>query len=340
MMRYYSNSEFATFKRCRRKWWLGWFRRLRPLVQSRVGSGPLGTTVHRSLARLYVPEGYVHEDIVVPMGQPHPIGPIDPRETLEDIIHDAKVSVIEEWAHDPQGADSELLELDKQNDYARAMIEGYVNWLAETGADSDFEILGSEVLVTYEFGEGKTLIGRLDARVRRESDGVRLFIDHKTCQNFPDLQRALKQTEQMPTYLLLERSDAAITGERTHGAIFNGLRKIKRTVNAKPPFFDRFDKTYNEDELMSQWAKIHGQVADIEAVEVRLTKGEDHRVVAYSNPTRDCHWQCEFYPVCPMFDDGSRAEDMLAAIYQVGDPLDRYPELTGGKDMIEVDSDH
>ena len=338
-MRYFSNSEFATFKRCRRKWWLGWFRGLRPLVQSRIGAGPLGTTIHRSLAPLYVPDGYVHEDYVDSYGNPR-VGPIDPRETLELLVRAVKAEVIESWAHDPQSADAELTELDKQNDYARAMIDGYTRWLEETGADQDFEILGSEVLVTYEFAEGKTLIGRLDARVRRVSDGVRLFIDHKTCANFPDLQRSLKASEQMPTYLLLERTDAALTEERTHGAIFNGLRKVKRTVNAKPPFFDRFDKTYNEDELQSQWARIHGQVRDIEEVEVRLGRGEDHRYAAYPNATRDCHWQCEFYPVCGMFDDGSRAEDMLAAIYTQGGQLDRYPELTGGKDMIEVESDH
>ena len=338
-MRYFSNSEFATFKRCRRKWWLGWFRGLRPLVQSRVGAGPLGTAIHRSLAPLYVPDGYVHEDYVDSYGNPR-VGPIDPRETLELLVRAVKAEVIESWAHDPQSADAELTELDKQNDYARAMIDGYTRWLEETGADQDFEILGSEVLVTYEFAEGKTLIGRLDARVRRVSDGVRLFIDHKTCANFPDLQRSLKASEQMPTYLLLERTDAALTEERTHGAIFNGLRKVKRTVNAKPPFFDRFDKTYNEDELQSQWARIHGQVRDIEEVEVRLGRGEDHRYAAYPNATRDCHWQCEFYPVCGMFDDGSRAEDMLAAIYTNSGQLDRYPELTGGKDMIEVESDH
>ena len=82
------------------------------------------------------------------------------------------------------------------------------------------------------------------------------------------------------------------------------------------------------------------QLYDIEEVEVRLSSGEDHRYAAYPNATRDCHWQCEFYPVCGMFDDGSRAEDMLSAIYQVGGQLDRYPELTGDKEMIEVDGDH
>ncbi len=338
-MRYFSNSEFATFKRCRRKWYLGWFRGLRPLVTSRISSGPLGTSVHKALAPYYVPMDFIHPDILDPQGNPR-VGPIDPRETVEVHIRHMKAQIIEAWAHDPQSADAELIELDKQNDYVRAMIDGYMQWLEETGADADYEVLGSEVLVTYEFAEGKMLIGRLDARVRRVSDGVRLFIDHKSCANFPDLQRSLKASEQMPTYLILERTHAASSDEWTHGAIFNGLRKVKRTGNAKPPFFDRFDKTYNQDELQSQWTRIHGQVRDIEEVEVRLTRGEDHRYAAYPNATRDCHWQCEFYPVCGMFDDGSRAEDMLLAIYQDSGQLDRYPELTGNKEMTEVDGDH
>jgi hypothetical protein len=336
LMRYFSNSEFQTFKRCRRKWWLGWFRRLKPLVEGRTGSGPLGTKVHRSLAPLYVPADHVHEGLLDPAGNQY-VGPIDPRETVERLIREERAAVIEAWAHDPQQADGELSELDKQNDYVRAMVDGYMAWLEQTGADSDFEVLGSEVPVTLEVSPGRSLVARLDARVRRISDGIRFFIDHKTCANFPDLQRSLKASEQMPTYLIIERATAALEGERTHGAIFNGLRKVKRTVNAKPPFFDRFDKTYNEHELESQWVRIHGQIRDIEEVEVRIGRGEDPRYAAYPNKTRDCHWQCEFYPVCDMFDDGSRAEDMLGAIYQVGDSLDRYPELTGGRDMETED---
>lgn len=315
-MRYYSNSEFQTFKRCRRKWWLGWFRYLRPLAESRVGAGPLGTIVHRSLAPWYVLEAD---------------GPVHPLETFEGLVREQRDAVLEEWAHDPQQADAELVELDKQNDYARAMLEGYMRWLEETGADAEYEVLGSEVPVTLEIGEGRSLVARLDARVRHIVTGIRYFLDHKTCANFPDLQRSLRASEQMPTYLIIEKAVTAAQGERTQGAIFNGLRKVKRTVNAKPPFFDRFPKEYNEHELESQWVRIHGQVRDIEEVEVRIRSGEDPRYVAYPNKTRDCHWQCEFYPVCDMFDDGSRAEDMLAAVYVVGDPLARYPELTGGR---------
>lgn len=314
-MRYYSNSEFQTFKECKRKWWLGWYRGLRPKRESAVGAAPLGTLVHLALAPFYVPEDQE---------------PVDPRETLEMLIRHARAAVMEAYADDPEGVGGALKELDSQHEYARAMIDGYMDWLAETGADSEFEIIGSEQLVQHELSPGKTIIGRLDARVRRLSDGIRFFIDHKTCQSFADLQRSLKQTEQMPTYLILERVNGALEGEWVEGAIFNGLRKVKRTGSAKPPFYDRFDKTYNSFELSSMWIRLQSTIRDIELAEERLASGELHLYAVPPTPSRDCHWKCEFYPVCPMFDDGSRAEDMLESVYEVGDQLSRYPELTGG----------
>lgn len=319
-MRYYSNSEFQTFKDCRRKWWLGWYRYLRPR-RTGPSAANLGSLVHGAIAPMYVPEG---------------TEPADPREVLSGLIREERARVLEAWADDPQGADATLQELSKQHDLATAMVEGYVDWVRETGVDHEFVVLGTEVVVHYEVTPGRTLIGRLDVRVQRLSDGVRFFIDHKTCQSFIDLQRALSNTEQMPTYLILDRVDADRAGEYVEGAIFNGLRKVKRSGTAKPPFYDRFYKTYNTHELESHWLKVQGTMRDIDEVTVRLRSGEDHRFAAPPHPTRDCHWKCEFYPVCPMFDDGSRAEDMLEAHYEVGDPLDRYPELSGSKEIEEV----
>jgi hypothetical protein len=46
--------------------------------------------------------------------------------------------------------------------------------------------------------------------------------------------------------------------------------------------------------------------------------------VAYPNPTENCAWDCEFFVVCPMHDDGSRVDDAIAALYVSGDPMARY----------------
>lgn len=321
MTRYYSNSEFQTIKDCKRKWWLGWYRRLRPRRPKAVGAAPLGTLVHESLASMYVPEGQ---------------DPADPREVLEELIRLDQARVMETWADDPAASSEALAGLSKQHDLARAMIEGYVEWVGETGIDSDLVVIGSEQVVQLEVTPGRVLVGRLDVRVHRLSDGFRYFIDHKSCQNFPDLQRSLNQTEQMPTYLILDRVEASSDGQYVQGGMYNGLRKVKRTATAKPPFYERFTKTYNDHELESQWVKIQANMRTIDETTARLDAGEDHRFAAPPHPTRDCHWKCEFYPVCPMFDDGSRAEDMLEAHYEVGDQLDRYPELAGKKEIEEV----
>ena len=71
-------------------------------------------------------------------------------------------------------------------------------------------------------------------------------------------------------------------------------------------------------------------IRDINDVTARLDAGESHLTAAYPRPNKDCSWKCEFFPVCPLFDDGSRAEDMIQSLYVVGDPLDRYPDLAEG----------
>jgi hypothetical protein len=72
-------------------------------------------------------------------------------------------------------------------------------------------------------------------------------------------------------------------------------------------------------------SRIVGEIANIMGVEEQLQHFPDHhQQFVYPSPTRDCYWDCPFLQVCPMFDDGSRAEDMLAEHYTAGDPLSYY----------------
>jgi hypothetical protein len=70
--------------------------------------------------------------------------------------------------------------------------------------------------------------------------------------------------------------------------------------------------------------RVAGTINEIQALEAKLNAGHDHRQVAYPTPTKDCSWDCDFYHVCTMFDDGSRSEDMITATYVEVDPLKRY----------------
>ena len=48
-----SNSEIQTFKDCRRKWWLSYYRRLRPRTESKTGALALGSRIHQALDDYY-----------------------------------------------------------------------------------------------------------------------------------------------------------------------------------------------------------------------------------------------------------------------------------------------
>ena len=58
-MRRFSNSELRTWKRCRRKWWLSYYRRLRWNIVDTAGKPmTLGTRVHRALEIYYDPSAW------------------------------------------------------------------------------------------------------------------------------------------------------------------------------------------------------------------------------------------------------------------------------------------
>ena len=48
-----SNSEIQTFKDCRRKWWLTYYRRLQPKYRDSTGALALGTRIHAALDDYY-----------------------------------------------------------------------------------------------------------------------------------------------------------------------------------------------------------------------------------------------------------------------------------------------
>lgn len=303
-----TNSELKTFKRCRRKWYLGWFRRMRPIRGELVGARELGTAVHEALRAYYSPQ------------------PQNPFAVLAKMRSD-----------DLARADDDAVlisEIDKQYEMAHIMVEGYAEWLAETGADQGLKIISAEQFVEVPFPaiEGVTIMGKLDLRVERETDGARLFLDHKTVGDLTTPTRTLHLDEQMLHYDLIEflKAQAEATHEiaqpTTDGALYNMLKKVKRTARAKPPFYDRVEVRHNVHELRSYYVRVYGEVLDILALEEKLNAGADHRQVAYPNPTRDCTWDCDFFAVCPMFDEGAAAEDMLRDLFEQRDPHDRYDE--------------
>jgi hypothetical protein len=309
-----SSSELASFKRCRRQWWLTYYRGLKPIRESPLGPRAIGDRIHRALQLYYVPDG-----------QPR----TEPKAALERVIQEDWLAVKAAFA--AQGEEvPELLviDLNKQADLERAMIEGYVEWLAETGADSEFKVIGSERYVEADLMTRGTqvikLIGRLDVQVRRIFDNLPFFLDHKTMGEFVTATRLLPMNEQMKMYVLLHTLASDPGNPRIVGAIYNMIRRVKRTGNAKPPFYQRVEVQHNPTEIQTFKDRTIGVIGHMESARLVLDAGGDHHRVVYPTPTKDCAWQCPFAQVCTLFDDGSRVEAALEGNFVVGDPYDYY----------------
>lgn len=294
-----SNSELQTFKDCRRKWWLGYYRGLRSKKQKHDGPLPLGTRVHGAL-EVYYTTGENPVTVYLRLLE----------EDRQKIIFEGE-EPSPKWV-----AEGEL---------GRVMLEGYLQWVEETGADAQLEVVSAEQAISAPLFNGAVeLRGKLDMRVRRRVDNVRLFIDHKTLANFDSITRTAHMSEQGMMYQLLETLNTGESDERCDGLIYNMLRKVKRSATATPPFYRRIEVHFNRETMRSFWSRIHGTIGDMLGARSRLDSGEDHRSVVYPRPTQDCTWKCEFFLVCPMFDDGSAAEEMVEALYEQSDPYARY----------------
>lgn len=312
-----SNSELGSWDRCKRQWWLNWYRGLLPAKVSATDARASGDRVHRALALYYVPD---------------PARRVDPRDALERII-------VEDWTRiaaelDASDATEEwkstqAAEFIKANALERAMVEGYVDWLTESGADAGLDVIGSEMARFVEFdvdGRKIRLISRLDAVVRSRDDGTMRFIDHKTTASMTELSTTVIGDPQMLTYHVIEWLADPENTERCVGALYNMLRKVKRTERAKPPFYDRVDVRHNPDELANHLREIRAKARRILITRDMLDGGANHHDVVPRSWGPHCKW-CDFRQVCPMFDDGSRIEDALREHYVRGEPRIRYNDL-------------
>lgn len=302
-----TNSEMRDFRRCRRKWYLGYYRGLQPARLDFNKPLSIGTRVHDVLAAYYqpglarlIPMDYFRAGVEADCER-HP-------EKKSDILDEA--------------------------DLCEKMLEGYFEWLAESGEDADLEVIASEVEMEAPLIDGVTLLSKIDSRVKKLSDGKVLALEHKTTQSLTDPVRRLQVDTQLLTEHLVEflhdlgSADGDAERPRAEGALYNMLKKVKRTARAKPPFFGRETVTHNVEELRNHWRHVAAIAQEILDTRAALDAGGDPHHVCYPNPVKDCTWDCDFANVClgGLFDDGSDPEPLLAdnTEFVVGDPLERY----------------
>jgi RecB family exonuclease len=293
-----SNSEIQTFKDCRRKWWLNYYRGLRPQTQQMTGALALGSRIHAAL------DAYYSQDIPL-------------LDAYASLVAKDKQTLLETFR--------DTMELETEAELGRIMLEGYLQWVDENGIDAELEMISTEEIISMPMFDGAVeLQGKLDMRVRRKADGVRMFRDFKTVGgSFTEFASLAHMNEQILTYMVLEAAQNK-EGERCEGGIFTMLKKVKRTANAKPPFYDQIEVRHNTFALRTFWSRLHGTIRDMLSVRKALDEGQDHHNVAYPRPSRDCKWKCQFFAICPLFDDGSAAEQALSELFAVDDPYGYY----------------
>jgi hypothetical protein len=313
---YVTNGELQTFKDCQRRWYLTSYLELGQPVRKVTGPAAIGTRFHAALAVWYQPQ------------------PGDPWEQFNRGVQDDREMLVDSGA-----SEDELKEFDSDVDLVRAMLEGYFAWVQETSADSGLTIIGPEQVISAnpQFPEypNHRLLAKLDVRVLNERDGSRLFVDHKTVSSFMEAIKTLHMDEQMLHYHLIEWLMIVAEGLdqqiRAAGAMYNMARKVKRTAQAHPPFFQREIVRHNLDQLQAYWRRVRATIRQIEEARSRLAAGEDHLDVVPPRPTRECYWKCEFYTVCPMMDDArARAQDYMNEQLVHLNHLQRYePDAVG-----------
>lgn len=197
------------------------------------------------------------------------------------------------------------------------MVEGYLDWLSETGADAGLKVVYSEERIEHPFGtfhgDEVILTGKLDLVVHDEATGLNLLLDHKTVQSLDQAGEQLKVDDQLQTYVLLLRA----RGVEVDGALHNMLRRVKRTAKATPPFYGRRIVRFNEEQLENHEMHLRATLAEMVRQAQAIEGGVDHHLTAYPNPTKDCTWDCPFLAVCPMMDDGSDWEGFLSQEYRI-----------------------
>jgi RecB family exonuclease len=293
-----SNSEIQTFKDCRRRWWLTYYRRLRPKVQDFTGALALGSRIHEALDRYYS------------AGQPL-------LEAHADLVKADLKKLTDEYR------DTSNLEVEAE--LGRVMLEGYLEWVEMEGIDAELEMISTEEIIERPMLDGKVILqGKIDMRVRRKIDGARMFRDFKTVGgSFSDFGAMAHMNEQVKTYMVLEEAQNE-EDERADGAIFTMLRKVKRGAYAKPPFYDQIEVRHNKFTLRAFIEQLEGVLTEMVDTREILDAGGGHNKYAYPRPTRDCKWKCQFFAICPLFDDGSAAEAALSDAFVVADPYGYY----------------
>lgn len=278
-------SEIKRFMRCRRSWLNGYYYGLgfpERDGEAKPTTASTGTLVHAALEHHYFTGG-------------------DPAAFLrgQDVPEGAYAA---DWA--------------KTYTLAIRMVEGYMDWLAETGADAGEHTVGCEIELEVPMGviggEDVSLVVHIDRLVYDSTWNEWIIDDTKTVAS---LEKGLEFDIDLQglTYAYVVQRALGITVSKFRHTM---LRRVLRTGTAKPPFYAREPMSINAHQFSSQERHLKGVLSDMISVYQRIDADPSaHHEACYPNPTNTCNWDCDFLAICGMHDDGSDIQGVRQALY-------------------------
>lgn len=284
-------SDLKLWMADRRDFYFSVFENLEP-IRRKVGVADIGTFVHESMKAHY-------------LNQVNPVAAIAALANIE----------IEK---NPFVAD----DLMKTADFARIIMEGYLEWIEENAVDHGLVPMKVEERITALIGTFNDIevyvSGAIDLVLKDWYDMIWIF-DHKTVDGFEVIMHTLSDDFQGQTYDFLLQSIGLLPTGFKH----NQLRRVKRTPNAYPPFYNRAEIIFNSQQRLAHQWHMEGIAKQIIDSYLAITKvsGDERRSVFhrefYPHFTRDSHWKSNFLELSIATDlDPEMASDLIAGSYK------------------------
>ena len=230
----------------------------------------------------------------------------------------------ERWAeYEAAGEDSDILAKAKfgdQTELVWAMVENYLDWLEETGADDEWETVSvEEKLLVQVPGASTVLPCKLDLLQRHKETGLLRVVDFKTRDKFYTDTAGYQLGEQNGNYML---AVFAVYGEWPTEMAYREVRKQRKTNRSKPPYVREIAVVVTKDEALYR-AREYVETSH------QAVLAHEGALEIIANPSSCCGgWKNDWREPCLKVHQGMTPLEALEASskYAPKDPYARYSE--------------
>lgn len=287
-MRVFRQSDIGTYLWCRRNFQWTVHQRLAPIwIRTEWGRPPgsadTGTLIHKAVEL---------ESLGRPWKQ-------EVRDRALDLANAEKLS--KDW-------ESVL-------SYVEVMMAGYVEWLAEYGADIGVTTIAQEerlwVPMGMHAGEEVVLTGKPD-RIRYDEPEDAWVVDDVKTINSGSVESVQVHNRQLLTYAIMLRM---LGRPAPKHATTTQLLVSKRTKGGPlTKYYGRSLMYITEEMYNVHYDELTEVLTDMVRLCQRLEAGEER--AAIQNPGRDCGWKCNVQELCVTRNYGGHVDHLIENNYR------------------------